>query len=556
MRPSQILRVASLLILAAAPLQASLFSEVPGLSPSAQSSLIAHYDGRIGVATTGSTVNSWTPVDGNGASVPGMVVTSTQRGAGAADLISYDGSGSLSFDDTSVGADGRYLLGELSNAATTELSVIWLGHYADAAPFANSGTYAFNIGPNDISHQRDDGAGGFLIELYNGATFPGDDITAYDNLDAVWSTVITATTHAAWANGIDLNVVGTPTYGVRADAAIAMGAFGHSGFDLVGDIGQMIIFESALGDADRRLIEAWLGTLIETPEPVSQLEITARDGLVELAWGGDARLLSSTDMVAWFVEAGAVSPVERSIDREREFFRVVTDFTQLTEVPSGAVVRTRFASDTWREIEYHLDTGELYFIGEQAHGLDFYNAGGNDLWWCGMNSSNSGSGLLEFLMDHNLDAGPTGAAAASGGWTTYTTPNYSFLTFDPLPSQKSFVNAVAPAVAGESDTTEAYTADYTEIDSSQLLFVLYRNSSNGGVYVGIGGPSLDSLISPLPPGDGTAERDNGVRYDIAFKTTVPLSEADKLELLNRFSPVRAIYDDSSAAYLYTHPPGL
>ncbi|MFP6864311.1 MAG: hypothetical protein VCA35_00110, partial [Roseibacillus sp.] len=81
---------------------AGLFDDVPGLSTEAQAALVAHYDGRAGVATTGSVVDSWTPVDGDGMLLPGMVTSSTQRGSGAADLITYDGSDRLIFDDTST----------------------------------------------------------------------------------------------------------------------------------------------------------------------------------------------------------------------------------------------------------------------------------------------------------------------------------------------------------------------------------------------------------------------------------------------------------------------
>lgn len=247
---------------------AGLFTDVPALSASAQSSLVAHYDGRTGVATTGSTVDSWTPVDGSGTALPGMVVTSTQRGNGAASLITYDGTGSLSFDDTAVGADGRFLAGALANAASGNFTVIWLGHYVDGAPFATSGSYAYNIGPSNISHQRDDSGGGFRVEMFNGTTYPGDDITAYDSLATVWSTVLTPSTQNAFANGTNLNIVGSPTNSVAANASIVMGAFSSSGFDLVGDIDQMIIFESALSDADRGLVETYLASI---PEPSTAL---------------------------------------------------------------------------------------------------------------------------------------------------------------------------------------------------------------------------------------------------------------------------------------------
>ena len=37
-------------------------------------------------------------------------------------------------------------------------------------------------------------------------------------------------------------------------------------------------------------------------------------------------------------------------------------------------------------------------------------------------------------------------------------------------------------------------------------------------------------------GDGSSNRDNGVRADIAFKAIIPLSDSDKLEFFNKFPP--------------------
>ncbi|MBI24406.1 MAG: hypothetical protein CMN05_12610 [Roseibacillus sp.] len=486
-----------------------------------------------------------------------MVASSTQRGSGAADLITYDGSDRLIFDDVSTNSDGRYLAGNLVNAGTSDFTIFWLGHYQDGAPFATSGTYAYNVGLNNISHQRDDGGGGFRVEMYNGTTYAGDDITAYDGIGTVWSTVITATTHDTYANGMNLNVGGSPANSVVANAAIVIGAYSSGGYDLVGEIRQMIIFESALDDDDRGFVEAYLGSLAglppqPEPTPLQPLKLTIDDGLAELTWNADAHLLSSSDLVEWFIEAEATSPLSWEIDKEREFFRLVTGFTA---IPRGVVLRTRFESDTYREIEYHVDTGELFFLGEQAHGLDFYG-GSNNLWWCGLNSANHGSGLLEFLMDRNEEAAAMKAIAVASGWTTYASPTYSFLTLEPLSSQKTYINLAAPASPGQTETTEAYTGDYDEISSSRMFFVLYRNTSSGAAYLGLGGPSLDAIASPQPPGDGSSNRDNGVRMDIALKTAIPLSEEDKLELINRFLPVRPLYGDASSAYFYRHPPGL
>jgi len=235
-----------------------LSSNIPGLSSQALDSLVAHFDGKLGVQTDGESVVSWTPVDGNGDFLDDMIVQSTQRGGGAPELITYDGSGKLTFDDTDVGADGRYLGGTLSNAESQDLTVFWVGNYSADAPFATSGTYVYNIGINSTSHQRDDGAGGFVVEQYNGTTYAGDDITAYDGVTTVWSTVLTADSHAFYANGTNLNVGGTPSNNVKANASMIIGAYSSSGYDFVGEVEQLIVFGSALSDADRKLVEDYL----------------------------------------------------------------------------------------------------------------------------------------------------------------------------------------------------------------------------------------------------------------------------------------------------------
>ena len=43
-----------------------LSSNIPDLSSQALDSLVAHFDGKVGVQTDGESVVSWTPVDGNG----------------------------------------------------------------------------------------------------------------------------------------------------------------------------------------------------------------------------------------------------------------------------------------------------------------------------------------------------------------------------------------------------------------------------------------------------------------------------------------------------------
>ena len=535
-----------------------LLTAVPELSSKAIDSLVAHYDGSKGVETVDNAVVSWTPVDSTGQLMDSMIVQSAQKGNGGSDLISYDGTGKLFFDDTSVAADGRYLTGKLSNTETKEFTIFWLGHYKADAPFATSGTYAYNIGLSNTSHQRDDGKGGFVVEQYNGITYSGNDISEYDDQTTVWSTVLTADSHSFYANGKNLNLGGMPTNNIKANADIVIGAYSSSGYDFVGEIEQLIIFSSALNTKDRKLIENHLygGAFPgddEKDKKQTEISIKRDSGSTELRLSEGSHLLSSYDLKNWFIipEAGLSLPIEEG--KDKAFYQAASEFV---EIPSGIVLRTRIASDTWREAEYHLDTGEFFFIGEQSHGFDHYTSHGNDLWWCYMNTTNKGSGLIEYLMEKNINSMFDKSKSVENGWLGYKSDIYSFLRLKPLGSQKTFSNQEKPEIEGNNDTTEAYTKDYKEVDNSEVDFVLYKNEDNGNIYMGIGGPSFKKIVDPLPPGDGSTNRDNGIRGDIAFKALITLSVTHKLELINKFLPRKALYDNRSEPYYYDHPDGL
>ena len=535
-----------------------LLTAVPELSSKAIDSLVAHYDGSKGVETVDNAVVSWTPVDSTGQLMDSMIVQSAQKGNGGSDLISYDGTGKLFFDDTSVAADGRYLTGKLSNTETKEFTIFWLGHYKADAPFATSGTYAYNIGLSNTSHQRDDGKGGFVVEQYNGITYSGNDISEYDDQTTVWSTVLTADSHSFYANGKNLNLGGMPTNNIKANADIVIGAYSSSGYDFVGEIEQLIIFSSALNTKDRKLIENHLygGAFPgddEKDKKQPEISIKRDSGSTELRLSEGSHLLSSYDLKNWFIipEANLSLPIEEG--KDKAFYQAASEFV---EIPSGIVLRTRIASDTWREAEYHLDTGEFFFIGEQSHGFDHYTSHGNDLWWCYMNTTNKGSGLIEYLMEKNINSMFDKSKSVENGWLGYKSDIYSFLRLKPLGSQKTFSNQEKPEIEGNNYATEAYTKDYKEVDNSEVDFVLYKNEDNGNIYMGIGGPSFKKIVDPLPPGDGSTNRDNGIRGDIAFKALITLSVTHKLELINKFLPRKALYDNRSEPYYYDHPDGL
>jgi hypothetical protein len=97
------------------PAAARLFGAIEDLSTAARDSLVAHYDGRLGVSNSNGVVVSWTPVDGVGSALPAMTVL--QAGSGS-DLVRYDGVMSLSFSSTN-GSTSRYLRGRLVMSAAT-----------------------------------------------------------------------------------------------------------------------------------------------------------------------------------------------------------------------------------------------------------------------------------------------------------------------------------------------------------------------------------------------------------------------------------------------------
>ncbi len=248
--------------------QAPLFELVPGLSQTAKNALVAHYDGRKGIEKgAGQAVLSWTPVDGNGMPLPSFKVISQARpNGGAENLITYDESDdsddALVFAGVNEADQGRFLEGILAgSSASASYSVIWRGHYNAGL----AGAAAWSIGPDAISHRRNsDGAGGFQVELFNGMTYFGNDITSFDGITTAWSTVVTANSHQARANSHDLQVAGLPAYSIPANPPIIIGGSGPSAFGFSGRIRHLLIFATALDAPDRILLERFLATSLVT----------------------------------------------------------------------------------------------------------------------------------------------------------------------------------------------------------------------------------------------------------------------------------------------------
>ena len=153
-----------------------------------------------------------------------------------------------------------------------------------------------------------------------------------------------------------------PTNNIKANADIVIGAYSSSGYDFVGEIEQLIIFSSALNTKDRKVIENHLygGAFPgddEKDKKQPEISIKRDSGSTELRLSEGSHLLSSYDLKNWFIipEAGLSLPIEEG--KDKAFYQAASEFV---EIPSGIVLRTRIASDTWREAEYHLDLSLIH----------------------------------------------------------------------------------------------------------------------------------------------------------------------------------------------------
>jgi hypothetical protein len=185
-----------------------------------------------------------------------------------------------------------------------------------------------------------------------------------------------------------------------------------------------------------------------------------------------------------------------------------------------------------RHIQFNITTGELYIVGEIAHGLDFYAGGG--FWWCSFGDYGSSPILTALLREYINEGGgiPGGLGAP------YTDPDqYSVLPLTPMANQNTYQNTSA----GNTD----FPADYIPVATGSLEFFIYQQI-DGEFIIAV---MDDAGIFDQAPGDGTIDEDNGVRMDIAFKADLSMLQGNKTRWLQEL-------DDSSPAYDTKHPAGF
>jgi len=185
----------------------------------------------------------------------------------------------------------------------------------------------------------------------------------------------------------------------------------------------------------------------------------------------------------------------------------------------------------------------MYLVGEAAHGLDYYendpDDAADDFWYCGF-GNHSGAPLLTFLLRE-----ATNEHGATTDWYPdqltghYLDPNQiALIPLVPTSTQRTFVNS--------GGTT--FPDDYTEIDNSDLKFFLYQ-PVDGDTFIAVMASEVEAkLAGEQGMGDGSPDRDNGLRIDIAFRASFTLA-TEKFEFLKRL-------DDNTVAYPTMHPGDL
>lgn len=194
-------------------------------------------------------------------------------------------------------------------------------------------------------------------------------------------------------------------------------------------------------------------------------------------------------------------------------------------------------------MQYDRSTGEFFLVGEIAHGLDLYaNDPSNpddDFWYCSFGSTNA-SPLLSFLLreatnEHSTDVGWYPEKLTGN----YIDPSHvALVPLVPTATHETFV----------SDGGTDYPEHYVAIDSSDLEFFLYQ-PVDAPTYIAVMAADIEAQLGPgQGQGDGSSNRDNGVRVHVAFRASLPLS-AEKFNWLD-------VLDNDTEPYPTTHPHGL
>ena len=254
-------------------------------------SLVAHFEASpatVGVDANGN-VLSWTA--SNDPAVMLSAFGSDPANIRYSPTAGFSGGPAIVVNDFAPGGvdDNQVLRGTIpgSHAAVT---IFWHGFYApgrDGSLNDGAGQYAYSWGADGVDgsqmdHQTDDGR----IELFGGnGTQTGNDISGRESTYTVWHTFYgtdpTGAGHAAFADGTDLGVP-SPNGGVyNVSGNLQLFGFQNAsgtsdGFNFVGNMSQLIIYDGILDQTDVDAVTQFLTTpaaAVPEPRPLALLAI-------------------------------------------------------------------------------------------------------------------------------------------------------------------------------------------------------------------------------------------------------------------------------------------
>lgn len=229
--------------------------------------LVAHFrasDAKVGRDVSGS-VTSWT-ADNNAA----IVLTAT--GNSASNIV-YNANGMNGAPEIVVNdpvSTNQYLTGAIPGTRTAA-TIFWLGYYSPGRNGSlgdGSGQYAYSYGADgadgsQMDHQIDSG----VFQLFGGGgTQSGANIAGFNSIRTVWTTFYgqgTGNGHSAFAGATNLNIASPNGGNYSVSGNLNLFAFqtttgSSSGFNFVGNIGELIIYDGILSSTDVDAIRGYL----------------------------------------------------------------------------------------------------------------------------------------------------------------------------------------------------------------------------------------------------------------------------------------------------------
>lgn len=161
--------------------------------------------------------------------------------------------------------------------------------------------------------------------------------------------------------------------------------------------------------------------------------------------------------------------------------------------------------------------------------------------------------MIEFVMRHSQESRDEQLKhAEEEGWiaNSWYRNNCDIAILTPNPSMKVWGNIEVPKVPGGVETTDPwYILNYELLwegdnnPSAHWTFSYCHKNDQVGCelyykqfFFAVNSDAVtEANDGILPPGDGTKERDNGVRADMSYRTELVLSAEDKCKMKQKFS---------------------